>query len=183
MIPLALWYLSCMYMLAFYAPSQLSGIPILLFKIATVVISTYHSLSASLATILVLWQVHTSILDSPSVCIAGSVTSLVAVPALLVLSYRAWNARCRTALPHWRNGIGLAAVSLLAIAWLWFAIGLADTSLTLRFGAMSGGLTVLAVICTWLAAVFGSAWRGLSRLEVLAACLLMFVGWRFFGFS
>jgi hypothetical protein len=50
------------------------------------------------------------------------------------------------ALPHWRNGIGLAAVSLLALAWIWFAVGLADTSLTPRLGAMYLDLTVLAVI-------------------------------------
>jgi hypothetical protein len=123
-------------------------------------------------------------LDSPGVHLVASVTSLVAVPALLLLSYKAWTGRCRATLPHWRNGIGLAAVSLLALAWLWFAVNLADTfSQTQRFGTMYVDLTVLAVICTWLAAAFASAWRGHSRLEVLAACVLMFVGWHFFGYT
>jgi len=121
-------------------------------------------------------------LDSPIVRLVASATSLVAVPVLLVLAYRAWHARCRATLPHWRNGIGLAAVSLLVLAWLWFAIGLADTSLTPRLGAMYLDLTFLAMICTWLATAFASAWKGRSRLEVLAACILMVAGWHFFGY-
>jgi hypothetical protein len=119
-------------------------------------------------------------MDSPSVRLIASATSLVAVPLLLVLAF---GARCRETLPHWRNGIGLTAVALLVLASLWFAIGLADTALTPRLGAMYLDLTVLAVICTWLAAAFASAWRGRSRLEVLAACVLMFVGWHFFGYT
>jgi hypothetical protein len=50
-------------------------------------------------------------------------------------------------------------------------------------GAMYLDFTFLAVICTWLAAAFASAWSGRSRLEVLAACALMFVGWCFFGYT
>ena len=122
-------------------------------------------------------------LDSPIVRLVASTTSLVTVPVLIVLAYRAWHRGCRATLPHWRNGIGLTAVSLLVLAWLWFAIGLADTSLTPRLGAMYLDLTFLAVICTWLATAFASAWKGRSRLEVLAACTLMVVGWRFFGYS
>ena|SRR5215475_10487725 len=122
-------------------------------------------------------------LDSPSVHLAASVVSLVTVPSLLVLSFRAWYARCRAALPYWRNGVGLAGLLLLTLAWLWFAIGLADTSLTSRSGAMYLDFTILAVICTWLAAAFASAWKGRSRLEVLAGCVLMFIGWHFFGYT
>jgi len=122
-------------------------------------------------------------LDSPIVRLVASATSLVAVPVLLFLAFRAWHARCRITLPHWRNGIGLAAVSLLVLAWLWFAIGLADFALMPRLGAIYLDVTLLAVICTWLAAAFASAWRGRSRLEVLAACVLMFVGWHFFGYT
>lgn len=115
--------------------------------------------------------------------LVASAVSLVAVPVLLVLAYRAWNKGQRVALPHWRNGLGLAAVSLLSPAWLWFAIGLADTPLTPRLGAMYLDLTVLAVICTYLATAFACAWEGRSRLEVLAACILMGVGWRFFSYT
>lgn len=113
----------------------------------------------------------------------ASATSLVTVPVLLVLAFRAWHARCRETLPHWRNSIGLTEVALLVLAWLWFAIGLADNALTPRLGAMYLDLTLLAVICIWFAAAFASAWRGRSRLEVLAACVLMFVGWHFFGYT
>jgi len=70
--------------------------------------------------------------DSPTDALLALSASLVGVPVLLVLAYRGWDARHRAALPHWRNGIGLTAVSLLALAWLWFALGLADTALTPR---------------------------------------------------
>ena len=108
--------------------------------------------------------------DFPIVRQVALVVSLVGVPVLLVFACRAWGTRYRVALPHWRNGTGLTAVSLLAMVWLWFAVGLADTSLTPRLGAMYLDLTVLSVICTYLATAFACAWKGHSRLEVLAAC-------------
>jgi len=122
-------------------------------------------------------------LDSPIVRLVASATSLLGVPVLLLLAYRVWNTRQRLALPSWRNGIGLTAVSLLALAWLWFAVGLADTSLTPTLEGMYLDLTALTVICTYLAAAFASAWKGRSRLEVLAACVLMGLGWHFFGYT
>jgi len=122
-------------------------------------------------------------LDSPIVRLVASAFSVVGVPVLLVLAYRAWVQRDRVALPHWRNGIGLTAVALLALAWLWFSVGLADTSLTPRLGAMYLDLTNLAVICTFLATAFVTAWIGRSRFEVLTAGILMGVGWCFFGYT
>jgi hypothetical protein len=113
----------------------------------------------------------------------ASAISLVGVPVFLVFAYKAWGTRDRGTLPNWRNGVGLKAVSLLALAWLWFAVGLADTRLTPRLGATYLDLTGLAVICTYLAIAFASAWRGRSRLEVLAAGILMGVGWHFFGYT
>jgi hypothetical protein len=124
-----------------------------------------------------------TMLDSPPVALLALSASLVGVPVLVVLAYRGWDTRHRAALPHWRNGIGLTAVPLLALAWLWFALGLADTPLTPRLGAMYLDLTLVAVICTYLATAFGCAWKGHSRLEVLAACTLMGIGWRFFGYT
>ena len=121
-------------------------------------------------------------LDSPIVRLVASAMTVVA--SLCSSSwYRAWDTRDRVALPHWRNGIGLTAVFLLALAWLWFSVGLADTSLTPRLGAMYLDLTDLAVICTFLATAFASAWAGRSRLEVIAASALMRVGWCFFGYA
>jgi len=127
-----------------------------------------------------LWTV---MLDSPIVRLATSAMSVVGVPVLLVSACEAWATRERVALPSWRNGIGLTAVSLLALAWMWFAIGLADTPLTPKLGAMFIDLTVLAVICTYVATAFACSWKGRCRLEVLAACVLMGVGWRFFGYT
>jgi len=121
--------------------------------------------------------------DSPSLRMFALVTSLVAVPALVVLSFREWYARSRASLPQWRNSVGLAAVLLLTAAWLWFVVGLADTSVSTLLGSMYIDFTFLAVSCTWLAAALASAWKGRSRLEVLAACILMFVGWHFFGYT
>lgn len=102
---------------------------------------------------------------------------------LLILACREWDKQHRAALPQWRNGIGLTAVTLLALAWMWFAVGLADTSLTARLGATFLDLSVLAAVCTYVAIGFGFAWKGRCRLEVLAASVLMGLGWRFFGYS
>ena len=122
-------------------------------------------------------------LDPWAVRLIALGTSLVSVPVLLVLTYRTWHARHPAVLPDWRNGLGLAALSLLAMEWLWFALGLADTSLTPRLGATYLDLTILAVICTYLASAFAGAWKGGSRLEALAAGILMSVGWHFFGYA
>ncbi len=122
-------------------------------------------------------------LDFSIVRLVASSTTLVGVPVLLVFAYRGWDRRHRAALPPWRNGIGLTAFSLLALAWTWFAVGLADTSLTRKLAGMYFDLTILAVICTFLATAFASAWKGHSRLEALAASILMCIGWRFFGYT
>lgn len=124
-----------------------------------------------------------STLDLPIVRVTASSLSLVGVPVLLVVACRAWATRERDELPPWRNGIGLSAMSLVALAWMWFAIGLADTSLTPKLGAMYFDLTLLAVVCTCAATAFACAWKGRCRLEALMACILMGVGWRFFGYS
>ena len=102
---------------------------------------------------------------------------------LLVFAYGEWDRQHRAALPPWRNGVGLTAFSLLVLAWMWFAVGLADTSLTRKLAAMYFDLTILAVICTFLATALAFAWKGRSRLEALAACILMCIGWRFFGYT
>lgn len=112
-----------------------------------------------------------------------SSTALTGVPVLLILACRGWATRQRVTLPSWRNGIGLTSVSLLVLAWMWFAIGLADTQLTPRLGAMFFDLTVLSVIFTYVATAFACAWKGHCRVGVLAACILMGVGWRFFGYT
>lgn len=112
-----------------------------------------------------------------------SITALAGVPVLLILACRGWDRQHRAALSQWRNGIGLTAVTLLALAWMWFAVGLADTSLTTRLGATFLDLSILAAVCTYVTIGFGFAWKGRCRLEVLAASVLMGLGWRFFGYS
>jgi hypothetical protein len=113
-------------------------------------------------------------MDLPLVRLVAFGLGLIGVPLLLAFAYRTWDVHHRANLPHWRNGIGLASVSLVALVWLWFVLDLA--SVTTGLGAMYIDGHGLPGNCTCLAAAFACAWKGRSRLEAVAACILMVVG-------
>ena len=119
--------------------------------------------------------------DQPILMIAAVITSLVGVPVLLVFAYRAWRRENRASLPQWRNGVGLTALVLAAVAWGWYALGIADMGLTSLSQFMD--LTSVATLCAILAFVFAIAWKGMSRLLAVAATLLMIFGYQFFGYT
>jgi hypothetical protein len=120
--------------------------------------------------------------DPPIVRVFASLTSLVAVPILLVLAYRAWMKQTRANLPEWRNGLGLTSLVLVALSWLWYALGLADIGLA-SLGSRFLLLSSFAVFGAVLAALLAIGWRGRSRLHALAASLLMLLGYQFFGYT
>jgi hypothetical protein len=119
--------------------------------------------------------------DQPILMIAAVITSLVGVPVLLVFAYRAWRRENRASLPQWRNGVGLTALVLAAVAWGWYALGIADMGLTSLSQFMD--LTSVATLCAVLAFVFAIAWKGMSRLLAVAATLLIIFGYQFFGYT
>ncbi len=106
--------------------------------------------------------------------------SLFSVPPLLLLSYRGWASKTRASLPHWRNGFGLTAVTLASLSWLW--LGLQTASGTWGVGVFTIEFFALAMWIAVVALVLSTAWKGTPRLEVIAACLLLAVGYHFWGY-
>jgi len=122
-----------------------------------------------------------TLMNERSVMLTAIVITLIGVPVLLVLAYRGWVLRTRPNLPHWRNGLGLTALVLVALCWSWFVLGVCDlgrASMPLFLD-----LSTLAVFCTVVSVVLALAWRGIPRLQALAASLLLTVGYQFFGYT
>jgi hypothetical protein len=114
----------------------------------------------------------------------ATVLTFVGVPVLTVLSYRAWVIRTRVGLPHWRNGIGLTALVLISLSWLWYALWyvLTGTRFASQLATVWSEFTFMSALCTQLATVFAMAWKGTSRLQAIAAGVLMLLGFRFFSY-
>jgi hypothetical protein len=121
--------------------------------------------------------------DHPIIRLIATAGSLFGVPPLVVMAYRGWVTRTRLILPQWRSGVGLTALVLIALSWLWYAVALADTRLTASIGAVFIDLTGVAVVCTVLATAFATAWNDTPRLHAVAACVLMGLGYHFFGYA
>jgi hypothetical protein len=101
-------------------------------------------------------------------------SGLVFVPLLLVLSCRTWLKFVRISLPTWRNGLGLASISVLMVTWLllssqkllgqtkpqWFTLGNND---------WPGALFTFVGMALLLAISL----KGVVRTYVIAAALLL----------
>ncbi len=109
----------------------------------------------------------------------AALTSLIGVPILLVLAYKAWMKRTRASLPQWRNSLGLTSLVLVALSWVWYAFGLAESRLA--FGPRFMLLSSVAVCCALVSVLLASAWQGRSRVGAVAASILMIFGYLFFG--
>jgi hypothetical protein len=95
--------------------------------------------------------------------------------------------RCtiRPKLSHWRNGIGLSALVLASLAWLWYAqwwvptlTGQAPIDSTYQID-----LNVLAAICVVLSLVLAVGLKGRPRLQVIGAAVLLFIRCRPFFYA
>lgn len=86
-------------------------------------------------------------------------------------------------LPQWRNGVGLTALVLISLSWLWYVFALADTRLRTSIGAIFIGVTGVVLVFTVLATAFATAWNEIPRLHAVAACVLMGLGYHFFGYA
>lgn len=118
------------------------------------------------------------------IAVALTIVGLVAVAVLVALAYRGWIREIRPKLSHWRNGIGLSALALASLAWLWYAqwwvltlTGHAPIDDTYQIG-----LNVLAAICTVLSLVLAIGLRGRPRLQVIGAAVLLFIACKPFGY-
>lgn len=118
--------------------------------------------------------------DPSIVMMVAALTSLIGVPILLVFAYKAWMKQTRASLPQWRNGLGLTSLVLVALSWVWYAFGLAESRLA-SVGPPFMLLSSVAVCCALLAVLLASAWQGRSRVGAVAAIVLMTFGYLFFG--
>jgi hypothetical protein len=121
--------------------------------------------------------------DHPIFRVIATAATLVGVPVLVCVAYRRWVAGPRSGLAPWRNGLGLTALVLISLCWLWYAIALVDTRLTASVGVVFIDLTAVAVVCTIVATACAIAWDGAPRRLAVAACLLMGIGYHFFGYA
>lgn len=101
------------------------------------------------------------------------VAAFFAIPFLTVLAYRGWVKIGRKELPHWRSILGVTSIAITFLGWLSFVIVLASS--------LIGGRTFLSPL-DWEGALagfvaigmlFGLALNGASRLQAVAAALLM----------
>jgi hypothetical protein len=120
-------------------------------------------------------------MNEDTVVVIAIPIALIGVPVLLVLAYRGWVRRTRPSLPHWRNGLGLTALVLLAVCWVWYVLGIFDLGISSM--PLFLDLSALAVICTLLSPLLALAWQGVPRLLAVGASLLMLVGYQFFGWT
>jgi hypothetical protein len=113
-----------------------------------------------------------------------AIVGLIAVPVLIGLAYRGWIREIRPKLPQWRNGIGLAALVLSSLVWLWYAqwwvltlTGHAPSDSTYQIDA-----SILAAICAMLSVVLAIGLKGMPRWEAIGAAVLLVVGCRPVGY-
>jgi hypothetical protein len=93
----------------------------------------------------------------------------IAIPSLAILSYLNWTKGLRQKLPQWRSALGVTSIAITFLSWFGSAI-------LLSLGSLSDDwiwpLALLALAGTILAFTL----RAASRIEAIAAGVLMFVG-------
>jgi len=106
-----------------------------------------------------------------------AIIGLVVVPVLVALAFRGWLREVRLKVFRWRNGIGLAALVLSSLAWLWCAqwwvltlIGHAPSDPIYQLN-----LSVVAEICAMLSVVLAIGLKGTPRLQAVAAAVLLLI--------
>jgi len=95
--------------------------------------------------------------------------AFTAIPLLAILSYRGWVKRLRKGLPQWRSSLGLTSIVLSFLGWS------ASTVLLLLGSSSDNWIQALAILAL-TGTVLGFAFRGASRIEAIAAGLLLFAG-------
>ena len=124
------------------------------------------------------------LMSSLKIATAVAIAGLIAVAVLVGLAYRGWIREIRPKLSHWRNGIGLSALVLSSLAWVWYAqwwvltlTGHAPNDPTYQID-----LAVVAAICTMLSLVLAIGLKGTPRLQAIAAAVLLFFACKPFAY-
>ena len=107
-----------------------------------------------------------------------SLSCIFAIPTLLVWGYSLWNKGSRRELPHWRNGMGLASITLIFANWSIQVFGLA---LSLSRVSWHGFPNIewywghIEIYLLPIAPLLAVGFKGLPRLQVFAAGILVWV--------
>ena len=102
----------------------------------------------------------------------------LAIPTLLVWGYSLWNRGGRKELPHWRNGMGLAAITLIFAGWSIQLLGLVLSLSRINsqgfqnFGWYWGYIEIYTLL---LAPLLALAWKGPPRLQIFAAGVFLYL--------
>jgi hypothetical protein len=102
----------------------------------------------------------------------------LAIPTLLVWAYSLWNKGNRRELPHWRNGMALASITIIFGSW---SIQLLGLVLFLSRVNMQGSqnfswfLMGVEIYLLPLAPLLAFGFRGLPRLQVFTAGILVWM--------
>jgi len=117
-----------------------------------------------------------------------AVTSCTAIPILVALAYLKWKRTVRRELLPWRNGAGLAAIVIVFALWL---IQTAHWGAMALHGKFAGFLGTNLTEAEWLLPAFYAyaalllafALKGIPRLQIIAAWLLLAVFYGTFGYT
>jgi hypothetical protein len=100
----------------------------------------------------------------------------LAIPTLLIWAYIRWTRGIRRELPHWRNGAGLASITIISVCWLYEVLAwihsLSGLNLTSFYAFVWYAEYIelyLILPAPWLAL----ALKGLPRVQVLTAGILL----------
>jgi|SRR6185437_8053052 len=93
---------------------------------------------------------------------------ILAIPSLDILSYRGWRKSLRRELPRWRSTLGLTSIVITFLSWY-------SATILLLVGMASEGWVELLALMALAGTILGFTLKGASRMEAIAAGLLMFV--------
>ena len=112
----------------------------------------------------------------------AAVVSLLAVPILIVLSYRSWASNIRASLPHWRNGLGLSGIVFVLAAWLWWVLRVSGLVAPVHDSFLLPLGEAVIAVGTLIAPGLALAWRGNARVSAVAASMVLLVGGQAFTY-
>jgi hypothetical protein len=107
-----------------------------------------------------------------------SVFCSFAIPTLLVWGYSLWSKSSRRELPHWRNGMGLASITLIFTSWSIQVFGLVLFQSRVSwhgFQNIEWYFRYIELYLLPLAPLLAIGFKGPPRLQVFTAGILMCV--------
>ena len=123
-------------------------------------------------------------MSSFTIATAVAIVGLIAVAVRIGLAYRGWTRESRAQLSHWRNGIGLSALVLSSLAWVWYPqwwvlelTGHPPSDPTYQID-----LAVVAAICTMLSLVLAIGLKGTARWQTITAAVVLFIACKPFAY-